>query len=163
MMEDTNISKKLSCGVLVIDRDDRLLMLHVTDQSFWDIPKGTQEQYEKPIYTALREMREESGIIALPEDLVEIGWCEYNRYKDLYLFVLPVDSVDLDKLSCNCTFTDNRYSENEKPEVDDYRMINFEDAEEFMCGSLQRLYAKELRADIEKINRQSKPRVISYV
>ena len=157
-----NISKKLSCGVLVIDSNDRLLMLHVTGQSFWDIPKGTQEEYEQPIATAVREMEEESGIVANEEDLIEIGWCEYNRYKDLWLFILPVESIDLEKLNCKSTFTDHDDFCIEKPEIDDYKMVSFEDAEQFMCGSLQRLYNNELRNDIERVNKTQNRKKIIY-
>lgn len=159
-MVDEYIPKKLSCGVLVIDSQDRLLMLHVTGQKFWDIPKGTQEECEEPVRTAIREMEEESGIMVDVSDLSEIGWCEYNRYKDLYLYILPVESIELDRLKCRSTFTDDFNTE--QPEIDDYLMIPFSEADQYMCGSLQRLYENEVHDDIIKANRKEARRTIRY-
>lgn len=149
------ISSKLSCGVLVVDSNDRLLLGHVTGKDWWDIPKGTQEDYEKQITTALREMEEESGIVVQEDDLYEIGFCHYNRYKDLWLYILYVDSVDLSKLKCRSTFTDN-LTRCECPEIDDYKMVPLEEASEYMCGSLKRLFEIELHDDIIKHNTPNK-------
>lgn len=158
MTED--ISKKLSCGVLVVDKNNQLLILHVTGQDFWDIPKGTQEEFESPIDTALREMEEESGIVASKENLIEIGWCEYNRFKDLWVFLLFVDDIDLDKLNCKSTFTD-KYNE-ECPEIDNYRMVDLSEADQYMCGSLKRLYNNEIHADIIRHNNCEDRYKLSY-
>jgi 8-oxo-dGTP pyrophosphatase MutT (NUDIX family) len=154
MTED--ISKKLSCGVLVVDSNDKLLLLHVTGQDFWDIPKGTQEEFESPIFTAIREMEEESGIIAREEDLIEIGWCEYNRFKDLWLYILLVEDIDLSMLKCRSTFTD-KYDE-ECPEIDRFQMVSLDDAPSYMCASLKRLYNSEVHQDIIR-NNGSKERI----
>lgn len=152
------INKKLSCGVLVVDSSKNLLMLHVTGQNFWDIPKGTQEEAEVPVATALREMKEESGILASQEDLVEIGWCQYNMYKDLWLFILYVDTVDLSKLKCRSTFTDEKLRI-EMPEIDDYKLIPLEDASSHMCGSLNRLFDNELHNDILRNFKEKKAKI----
>lgn len=154
------ITKKLSCGVLVVDSNDNILMLHVTGQDFWDIPKGTQEECETPIHTAIREMEEESGIIAKEEDLIEIGWCEYNRFKDLWLFILLTDNIDLNKLKCRSTFTD-QYND-ECPEIDDYRLVKLEDADRYMCNSLKRLYNNEVHRDIIRNNKSLDRKKLSY-
>ncbi len=49
-----------SCGVVVI-RDANILLLHYPS-GHWDFPKGHVELGENEIQTALRELKEETGI-----------------------------------------------------------------------------------------------------
>src|SRR5690554_2182077 len=96
---------KLSCGVLVIDKHRRMLMFNVnaSTKTFWDIPKGTQEEGESPLETALRELKEETSLVAKSSDLIELGWYQYNRYKDLYLYLWVVDDLDVSQLKVDET------------------------------------------------------------
>ena len=40
--------KTLSCGILVMNEDQELLLCHVTGAWHWDIPKGSTEPGETP-------------------------------------------------------------------------------------------------------------------
>jgi 8-oxo-dGTP pyrophosphatase MutT (NUDIX family) len=143
-----SISKKLSCGVLVINKYRELLVLHVSTQTFWDIPKGTQEDGETPIETALRELKEESSIEAFAGDLIDIGFYNYNKYKDLWLFVMPVEDIDIKSLSCDSTFLSR---DTEVPEVDDFQMVSFDCVSNQMCKSMSYLFNNELVSQLERI------------
>lgn len=58
---------KLSCGFVVVRQTDNgCLTLMLRAFHNWDFPKGMREQGEDPLDTALREVREETGI----DDLV---------------------------------------------------------------------------------------------
>jgi 8-oxo-dGTP pyrophosphatase MutT (NUDIX family) len=142
------ISKKLSCGVLVVNKYRELLVLHVSTQTFWDIPKGTQEEGETPIETAIRELKEESSLDALPDDLIDIGFYPYNKYKDLWLFVMPVEDIDFSTLSCESTFLSR---DTEVPEVDDFQMVSFDCVSEQMCASMSYLFRKDLASQLNEI------------
>ena len=61
---------KLSCGiVLARDDGDRCLTLLLRAYQYWDFPKGINEAGETPLQTAVRELREETGI-----DHVDFEW-----------------------------------------------------------------------------------------
>lgn len=139
-------SKKLSCGILIVDANKNILMLHATGQSFWDLPKGTQDEGESTIETAVREVEEETGIKVDPSKCIELGWYEYNKFKDLFLFLLPVNEVDLSQLKCDSYFINGNGEE--LPEADAFKMIPIEKASSFMCQSMSRLYNSCLERDI---------------
>lgn len=140
------INKKLSCGILIVDANKNILMLHATGQTFWDLPKGTQDEGESTIETAAREVEEETGIKIDASQCIELGWYEYNRFKDLFLYLLPVEKVDLTALRCNSYFIDS--SNVELPEADDFKMVPLSQAGDIMCQSMARLYHSSLERDI---------------
>ena len=79
------MAKRLSCGVLVTD-GARLLLGHATRSPRWAIPKGLLEPGEDPASAACRELREETGLLAQPADLLALGVHRYLPGKDLALF-----------------------------------------------------------------------------
>ena len=78
-------STLLSCGLLVINEQGELLVGHSTGSTHWDLPKGLIDPGETPIACALREAREEFGLVFGPERLVDLGRHAYYRGKDLHL------------------------------------------------------------------------------
>ena len=55
-----------SCGIILFYSEDFLLIQHTTDsnkiEGHWDFPKGHVEENETEIETAVRELKEETGI-----------------------------------------------------------------------------------------------------
>ena len=45
----------LSCGVLLFNEHDQLLLAHATGNRHWDVPKGLADPGEAPLAAALRE------------------------------------------------------------------------------------------------------------
>ena len=80
------MSAVTSCGVIVTD-GARVILGHATGSPRWDIPKGLQEPGESVLATALRELREETGLIADPNALRPLGQQHYRSGKELVLFV----------------------------------------------------------------------------
>ena len=59
------MKKEFSAGVIIFVVDDgivKFLLLRNTNSSYWDFPKGKQEEGETLKQTALREAKEESGL-----------------------------------------------------------------------------------------------------
>lgn len=54
------MEKEKSCGCIVIDNGKVLLIQHL--KGHWDMPKGHMEAGEKEQETALREVKEETGV-----------------------------------------------------------------------------------------------------
>ncbi len=96
--------RRTSCGVLVTD-GARLLLGHATRSPRWDIPKGLAEPGEGERAAAVRELREETGLIAPPEALIDLGAHAYLRDKDLALFAwAPRPLPDPAGLTCGSHF-----------------------------------------------------------
>ncbi|MFS1428582.1 NUDIX hydrolase [Vibrio splendidus] len=142
-----NENKKLSCGVIIVDKDNKILMQHVTGQRHWDIPKGTQDIGESTRETALRELKEETGLVAEAHNLIDVGLCQYNRFKDLYLFMLFVDHIDISTLECKSVFIDDL--EYEVPEADYFEMVGLYDMKKRACRSMANLLDFKLEREIE--------------
>jgi len=56
------MKKDISYGAVVIDKDNRFLLVHHASGNHWDHPKGHPEKNESPVKCAEREIAEEAGI-----------------------------------------------------------------------------------------------------
>ncbi|MBV8399151.1 MAG: NUDIX domain-containing protein [Acetobacteraceae bacterium] len=93
-----------SCGVLVTD-GARVLLGHATRSPRWDIPKGLAEPGEVSRDAAMRELKEETGLVAPLAELRDLGTHVYLRNKDLALFAwFPEFMPDPARLTCTTTF-----------------------------------------------------------
>lgn len=93
-----------TCGVLVSD-GARLLIGQATASPRWDIPKGITEPDETHVQTAIRELREETGLLADPACLVQLGEHRYLPGKRLVLFAWhPRVMPDPANLKCSSMF-----------------------------------------------------------
>jgi 8-oxo-dGTP diphosphatase len=54
---------------VILDKNDRVLLCHRTDQDNWNLPGGTVEQAETPWDAVVREVEEEVGLIVRPRVL----------------------------------------------------------------------------------------------
>jgi len=96
--------RQTSCGVIVTD-GQRLLLGHATRSPRWDIPKGVAESGENFSGAAVRELREETGLVVSPDELVALGVHPYLRGKDLALFAwAPQPLPDPGSLACTSNF-----------------------------------------------------------
>jgi 8-oxo-dGTP pyrophosphatase MutT (NUDIX family) len=135
------MSKVTSCGLVILNEDGEILLCHATETHHWDIPKGQPDPDEARMTTALRETREETGLVVAPERLLDLGLFSYRRDKDLYLFGVRLTRAQADIAHCTCTSLfahprDGRII----PEMDAYRWLPPEAVPRFASGSLTRLF-----------------------
>ena len=55
---------KLTIGAfgIIFDEQKRILLVHRRDYDLWNLPGGTLENFESPVNTVKREVREETGL-----------------------------------------------------------------------------------------------------
>ncbi|ACC70094.1 NUDIX hydrolase [Paraburkholderia phymatum] len=138
-------SRTISCGVVLLDPDGRVLLAHATETTHWDIPKGQGEEGEAPQATALREMDEETGLALEAERLKDLGLFVYRRDKDLHLFAARARADELDLSRCVCTSMFPRRSDGTMiPEMDAFRWAAPDEVEHYASRSLARLFQTTL-------------------
>lgn len=116
--------KTTSCGILVLHRAGEILLCHATGTSWWDIPKGGRDDGETEREAALRETVEETGLAFEPARLLELGRYAYRRAKDLYLFAVASERVDVGGLVCSTHFRD--FHGRLRPEMDAFAWTPFD-------------------------------------
>lgn len=122
--------KMISCGIILLSHGD-VLMGHVTNQSFWDIPKGGMEGGEDFAETAIRETFEETGLVLERDELTELGLFSYNNYKDLFLFACDITPLNKTEEDLSCKSTMNMLVDGVSevvPEMDAFRFFSWYDA-----------------------------------
>lgn len=143
--------RQTSCGVIVTD-GERVLLGHATRSPRWDIPKGTAEPNEDFADAAKRELREETGLVASPDDLVALGVHSYLPGKDLALFAWkPKEMPDPTSLTCTSQFA--LPNGTLLPEFDRFGLFSWDDALTRVGKNLARLLAAlaaEVRQDASK-------------
>ncbi len=117
-----NASLPVSCGTLVVDDAHRLLLCHVTNTAKWDIPKGMQDPGETTLEAAMRELREEAGLVFDPSRFHDLGGFAYRPDKRLHLYLVRVgkELASLDQLECTSFFPDP-HTGVMTPEADGFR------------------------------------------
>ena len=130
--------KRRTCGVVFIDENGSILGCHSTGRpadSGFDLPKGCAEDGEVDIAAAVREVREETGIILRDGGydetfrLVDCGVHPHNKEKDIHLYLYRVEKFpNLSELKCTSYFELNG---KQIPEVDRYEIIAKDDRKKF--------------------------------
>jgi 8-oxo-dGTP pyrophosphatase MutT (NUDIX family) len=115
-----------SCGVIVTD-GERILLGHATRSPRWDIPKGVAEPGEDLAGAAARELREETGLVVSPDELVALGVHAYLRGKDLALFAWQPPQLP-DPLSLVCTSLFALPNGTMLPECDRFDLVPWDEA-----------------------------------
>ena len=100
-------SKRLSCGIVIVNQEHELLLCHVTGRGHWDLPKGGIDDGEAPIDAALRETREETALVLAADELIELGRFVYSERKDLHLFATRMERFDVARLWCESHFSEH--------------------------------------------------------
>lgn len=94
--------KRMSAGVLLRDGDQRVLLIQPSYKPHWDIPGGAVDAEEAPWTTAVRELREELGIVRpLGPPLVLDHIRSDSRMPEGIAFIFDgglIDQADVDAL-----------------------------------------------------------------
>ncbi|MFC1868696.1 NUDIX hydrolase [Thermodesulfobacteriota bacterium] len=162
-MEIETMMCSIACGIFLIDKNDKLLIVHPTNcpESMWSIPKGIRNAHDSDDFTAAkRELLEETGIdIESDIDKCEIsclGIVTYRRLrkKKLIGFACKLDFEINQELRCDsyvdsngrgCCFVmgETRHREgggiDPFPEVDQFKWVTFQEAMRLMPLSQKKL------------------------
>lgn len=102
---------------------------------YLDIPKGRKNSGESPIQTALRELREETGLILSKESLIDLGTFKYRPEKNLHLFFFEKEDISwyIGDYHCTSKFIINGI---EVSEMVGYELVSYEEIEKKFFKSL---------------------------
>jgi putative (di)nucleoside polyphosphate hydrolase len=114
-------AKRISCGVVITD-GARLLLGHATRSPRWDIPKGVAEPGEALLDAAVRELREETGLVVAGAVLGPLGVHAYLPGKDLALFVWRPATLP-DPRNLHCSAMVERPGQAPRPELDRFGLF----------------------------------------
>lgn len=134
--------KTTSCGILVCNPHDELLLCHATGTSYWDIPKGSAEAGESALQTALREAAEECSLVFAPDDLLELGRFVYRPGKDLHLYAVLIERLDTRGCRCHTQFRD-RFGRL-RAEMDGFAWVPFAELPRHCAKSMNALLARSV-------------------
>ena len=145
------MQKELTHGVLFIEKinqENHLFMGHSTGNKFWDIPKGGAEGDETALEAAIREVKEETGFDVEPSELLDLGIFQYNRQKNMYLFLyIGKNKLNPEKAYCESTFT-CPHTGKERPELDDFKYIPFSEVIDLSAKSFKNVFDAFLSIDL---------------
>jgi len=149
-------SKRLSCGIVIVNQQHELLLCHVTGGGHWDLPKGGIDTGETPIDAALRETREETALVLAADELIELGRFVYSERKDLHLFATRLPRFDVARLWCESHFSEH-WTGKRLPEMDAYGWFGFERAASLCTPKLARLLREsiDLGATLGRLTRDA--------
>jgi putative (di)nucleoside polyphosphate hydrolase len=134
--------KELSAGVIITDNKN-ILLGHTTWGHGYDIPKGRQEAGETYLQTAMRELKEEFGMVEPEFRFQGLGLFEYIKKKDLYLFKLEFGNlhqeIGLSILKCNSFF---ERGGKQIPEISGYKIVSLSEIENYCCRGMIKVLNK---------------------
>lgn len=136
-------ARKLSCGVVIVNDAAELLLCHVTGHDHWDLPKGGANPGESPLQTALRETREETGLVLDAQPLLDLGRHAFRPRKDLHLFATLMPRLDPAGLLCSSHFQCG-HSGAARPEMDGYGWFGFARLDEYCKPALATLLTRRV-------------------
>ncbi len=131
------LPRRISCGVIVTDGAN-LLLGHATRTPRWDIFKGLAEPGEPLLQAAVRELREETGLVAQPAVLASRGIHPYLRDKALALFVWRLSELP-EPNSLRCSSIIDRPGYPRMPELDRFGIFAFDEALTMVGKNLARV------------------------
>lgn len=135
---------KLSCGLVILNEHDELLVGHSTGSFHWNLPKGLLDEGESPMECAMREAHEEFGLVFAPERLVDLGRHAYYPGKDLHLFAVRTTCAETDLDQCRCSsFFAHPKTGQSMPEVDGFAWSNEIALSTRLAKSMKRLLLDE--------------------
>ncbi|GBG14853.1 DNA mismatch repair protein MutT [Novimethylophilus kurashikiensis] len=116
--------KKCSCGFILVDNQTgHWLLVHPPGKDVWDFPKGWAAQGETHLSAAVRELREETGVILSAAEVSnahDFGQHPFTEEKDMRLYLARV-SLNPAEMFCMSMVTNP--SGPDYPEVDEFRLV----------------------------------------
>lgn len=129
--------KTMSAGIVITD-GSHVLLGHVTNHTYWDLPKGQMDPGESPLHAAVRECEEETGIQVPAHELHVLGLYDYKPKKDLMLYLWCVKQMP-DPASCVCNSKFKNHKGIWEPELDAFTCVRWEQITEYCQADMIRV------------------------
>jgi 8-oxo-dGTP diphosphatase len=92
------ISKGIGAAAFIIDEEGKVLLVkHTYGHLNWELPGGGAESDESPVTTALREVREETGLVVVARHMTGYYYAPDN---DSLHFVFWCERQDANAVPC---------------------------------------------------------------
>lgn len=87
--------RRIGAGAAIIDEEGRILLVrHTYGPLNWELPGGLGKPFESPVETALREVREETGLVVVVEWLSGVYYDrEVDNHHFMFACAAPVGHV----------------------------------------------------------------------
>ena len=122
-------SSRVAAGALFVDEHERVLCVHPSYKTSWDIPGGYVETGESPRDACIREVREELGISPPFGAMLIVDWAPHPREGDKLLFIFDGGTLAQEQRDTMRPDGD---------EVTEYAFLDLVDVDERMVARLAR-------------------------
>lgn len=128
--------KRIAAGALLLNREQRVLLVNPTYKPQWEIPGGMVEADESPLAACRREVLEEIGLAIIPGPLLSIGYLRDRGRGDALRFVFwggVLDEIAISQLRLPAE------------ELSEYRFVTLAEAGQLLLPTLHAQVAQALQ------------------
>lgn len=139
---NTQPKKVLSCGG-IIKYQNKILIVHSTNNKYWNFPKGQIQSGESPIYAARRQIKQETNINVSTSIYKDLGEHEYLSNKNIHLFLFILDKLPTN-VKCTSMFQD-KLTMKLRPEIDNFKWVTVEQSLNYLGPSIMKVFKQILK------------------
>lgn len=121
---DFPVVERIAVRLVVLDAADQLLVFRTHDPNYpelgqwWELPGGGLDEGETYVEAAVRELREETGLVIAPDEVGPPSWRRQSSF--IYRTERRLQSETIAKVRLTVVAPDIDESQREEQEADDY-------------------------------------------
>ncbi|MBM7785792.1 NUDIX hydrolase [Tenggerimyces flavus] len=144
---DFPVVERTAVRLVLLDAADQLLVFHTHDPNYpelgqwWELPGGGLDKGETYLEAAVRELREETGLVITPDEVGPPSWRRVSSF--IYRTERRLQSEVIVKVRLTAVAPDIDESQREEHEADDYTGFRWMPLAEVLVSS-ERFYPGRL-------------------